>query len=238
MITHNGIEFFHDRNFGTDIYVHILDLNAIQMKLTRGFRTVPEAVTAFRAKVGFNGGGWEEDHPYHPNEYLIIEGEPISIRALDFRPCIEVTRDNKIVFHENQPSFRKSWNVWGFDRLIAKDGKFNPKITDNFPDPRTVYGADELGRLVVMVCDGRQVDQKGLTFRECWSVMQSYGVITCGNADGGYSSAAVNTAFSPSLLNSTYLVENRPVVHQVLFHAKEFTMENAISLALDDAILV
>lgn len=224
-VTHLGVTLHSIRRFETDCFVHVIDLTKAKIKLTYPFSSVTDAVTKNVAQLGFNGGGWKNAAPNDPNEFLIIEGKVISAKAIDFRPWIHVSKDNKITIGVGQPNFNTSWNVWGFDRIIAQSRIYNTKINDESVNPRTIYGKDSVGRLVVLVCEGRRVGQKGLTFKECWSVMQEFDVVDCGNADGGYSSAAVNTEMTPNLLNKAYLVENRRVIHQVLFFATPVTID-------------
>lgn len=221
LITHTGVDYYHIRRFNTDCYVHVVDLTKVRLQIVEGFRSVPDAQVKYSSNLAFNGGGWglQPGNVSAPNEYLIIEGVVRQAVAVDGRPCMEITKDNKIVFHTTQPNFQTSWNVWGFDRMIAQAGIYNTKITNTVADPRTVYGRAVDGKLVILVCEGRSLLQKGLTFPEVWSVMKEFGVTDCGNADGGYSSAAVNDYFNPTLLNPTYTVENRRTQHQILLFA-------------------
>lgn len=222
LVTHTGVDYHHIRRYDTDCYVHVIDLSKVRLKIVEGFRGIPDAQIKYSSNLAFNGGGWglQPGNISAPNEYLIIEGIVKQTVAVDGRPAIEVTKDNRIVFHTTQPNFNTSWNVWGFDRIIAQNGVYNTKITNTVSDPRTVYGKSIDGKLVVLVCEGRSTIQKGLTFPEVWNVMKEFNVTDCGNADGGYSSAAVNDYFSPPLLNpETYNVENRRTQHQILFFA-------------------
>jgi hypothetical protein len=215
--THIGINLQQIRRFNTDCFVSVIDLQSVRVKLTHGFASVTNAAVRHGATLAFNGGGWALwPNPSLPNEYLVIEGRVIQHRSYDGRPCIEITRDNKILFHD-RPNLLNAWNIFGFDRFIARHSIFNSRISDRTSSaPRTVYGADIHGNLVVMVCEGRQPDQKGLTFPEIWEVMQEFNVTDCGNADGGNSSAIV---LDGQLLNTQYKSEYRRVVHQVLFFA-------------------
>lgn len=220
-VTHDGVDFYHLHRFGTDCFVHVVDLSKVYLKIVDGFRSIPDAMIKYSSNLAFNGGGWglQPGNVSAPNEYLIIEGVVKQDVAVDGRPAIEVTKDNRIVFHTTQPNFNTSWNVWGFDRMIAQNGVYNTRITDPNSEPRTVYGRDVDGKLVILVCEGRAANQKGLTFPEVWSVMKEFNAIDCGNADGGYSSAAMNDYFDPPLLNPTYQVEYRRTQHQILLFA-------------------
>lgn len=221
--THEGIEFTQIRRYGTDCFVHIIDLTKVVLKIRNGFMSVTDAVSISGAQLGFNAGGWGLwKNKSLPNEYLIIEGRVVSAQSYDLRPCLHISKAGNLEFL-NRPNFSTSWNVVGFDRIIAAGGVYNTRINDNASNPRTIYGKDVTGRLVILVCDGRLPEQKGLTFKEGWEVMKEFDVTDCGNADGGYSSAAVNTALAPALLNKSYLGEVPPrrVVYQVLINAKK-----------------
>jgi hypothetical protein len=204
------------RRFDTDCYIAVLDAQAVRIKIAYPFDTVTGAAQKHKADLAVNMGGWGLwPNESEPNEYLVIEGVVKQHKSYDSRPCIEITRDNQIKFHE-RPSLTKCWNVWGFDRFIARHGEFNARIYNKKAvAPRTVYGVDIHGNLVVMVCEGRQADQKGLTFPECWEVMREFNCTDVGNADGGGSSAFV---YKGELLNSTYRKEYRRVVSQLLVY--------------------
>jgi len=221
IMTHSGVMYYKFREYNTTCFLHMVDLNLVKIRLTYPFNTIPNAVIKYEAQLGFNGGGWKRLYPHKPNEYLIIDGKTINSIAIDNRPCISIDNIGNIKFLTKQPNFNKSINVFGFDRIIAKNGVYNNKITNNNSEPRTIYGKDSHNNLVILVCEGRSIDQKGLTFKEVWDIMREFEVTDCGNADGGYSSAVVNTFFNPPLLNKTYLFENRRVVHQVLFYANQ-----------------
>jgi hypothetical protein len=215
--THIGIAVHRLRRFETDCFIAVIDLQAVRVKLTHGFASVTDAAVRHGATLAFNGGGWGLwSNKSLPNEYLVIEGRVIQDQSFDGRPCMEITKDGQIKFLD-RPNLSTAWNVFGFDRFIALHGVFNNRISDRTTAaPRTVYGVNIYGQLVVLVCEGRQSDQRGLTFPECWEVMQEFNATDCGNADGGNSSAIV---LDGELLNSQYRSEFRRVVHQVLFFA-------------------
>lgn len=226
-LTHTGVEVYSTRRFGTVCFVHVLDLQHVRIKLVKGFSSVTDRARDTNASLAFNANGWglQPGSVSLSNEYLMIEGVVIQAVALDNRPCMNISKAGVIEFLD-RPNFRTSYNVIGFDRIIARGGVYNTRIRDNSVAPRTVYGKDKFGSLVILVCEGRRAGEKGLTFAECWSVMREYDVTDCGNADGGYSSAAVNSFFkSPNnnfgLLNDSYKTEYRRTVMQVLFFADQ-----------------
>jgi len=221
-LTHTGVEVYMIRRFETTCYVHILDLDHAKIKLVNGFSNVTTRAQEMSATLAFNANGWglQQASANLSNEYLVIEGVVIQATAIDYRPCMNISKDGIIEFLDH-PNFRTAWNVIGFDRYIARSGVYNTAINNNTPDPRTVYGKDASGCLVILVCEGRQAGEKGLTFKEVWSVMQEFGVTDCGNADGGYSSCAYNEFFPGGLMNESYKVEYRRTVMQVLFFANQ-----------------
>jgi hypothetical protein len=215
--THIGIAVHRIRRHDTDCFIAVIDLQAVRVKLTQGFASVTDAAVRHGATLATNGGGWGLwSNKSLPNEYLVIEGHVIQDQSFDGRPCMEITKDGQIKFLD-RPNLLQAYNVFGFDRFIARHGISNSRISDRTSSaPRTIYGVDIHGNLVVLVCEGRQSDQRGLTFPECWEVMREFNVTDCGNADGGNSSAMV---LDGDLLNSQYRSEFRRVVHQVLFFA-------------------
>lgn len=219
-LTHAGVEVYTIRRFDTSCYVHILDLDHVNLKLVNGFMAVPQRAESLKAQLAFNANGWglQKGNASLSNEYLVIEGVVIQATAIDYRPCMHISKNGVIEFLDH-PNFNTAWNVIGFDRYIARHGVYNSAIQNNTPDPRTVYGVDASGCLIVLVCEGRREEEKGLTFAECWSVLQEFGCTDCGNADGGYSSCAYNETLN-GLLNETYKVEYRHTVMQVLAYTR------------------
>lgn len=203
------------RRFDTNCFVAVVDLSKYSIKIAHPFDTVTGAAKKYNATLAVNMGGWNlwPGRPSDPNEYLVIEGRVVQDKSFDQRPCVEITRENKIVF-QDRPNLAKAWNVFGFDRFIARHGSFNERISDRTSvAPRTLYGVNIYGHLVICVAEGRQPDQRGLTFPECWSVMQEFNCTDVGNADGGNSSAMV---LNGELLNEQYKSEYRRVVSQFL----------------------
>ena len=71
--THIGIQYEQIRRFGTDCFVHVIDLSKVRLKILNGFKTVPDAVSQASSQLGFNGGGWMSTYPYTPNEWLSLK---------------------------------------------------------------------------------------------------------------------------------------------------------------------
>lgn len=219
--THEGVLYEKDRAFGTDYHVHILDTETVRMKIVHGFNAVPTATHAHGAQLGFNNVGWgsHKKGPGVPNDLLWIGGKAVQHDPIHFRRfySVNVLQSGEVKF---DTLLRKPYNVIGFDRIIGKAGDFNKLVTDVSRAPRTVYAKDMSGRLVILTCEGRQVNQLGLTFKECWEILRDGYVVTdAGNADGGGSTCAMNTALSDDSLIEYYKEGRRRVVAQTLFYA-------------------
>lgn len=222
--THKGVLYEKARASGTDFIVHILDMEEVQMKIVTGFNSVNVATLAHGANLGFNNVGWGSHKRGRgvPNDLLWIEGRSVQNSPIDYRRfySVNILKNGEVRF---DIILRKPYNVIGFDRIIVKDGKFNPLVTDVSRAPRTVYARDLSGRLVILTCEGRTTDQLGFTFKDCWEVLQGYAVTDAGNADGGYSTCAMNTAVSKETLIQSYKKYFRPTVSQTLFIAQPLT---------------
>lgn len=224
--THKGVFYETGRAYDTDFVLHIIDTRQVRMKIVTGFNTVPISTLANGAQLGFNNVGWGSHKRGRgvPNDLLWSEGRAIQNSPIDYRRfySVNILKSGEVRF---DTILRNAYNVIGFDRIIGRDGQFNEFVTDASKNPRTIYAMDRQGRLLILCCEGRAVDQAGLTFRECWDVLQKYDVIHAGNADGGYSTCAMNTAISNQTLIQSYnhLQPNRPTVSRTLFFAEPIT---------------
>lgn len=231
--THPGVNLFRVRRFSTDCYIHVIDMSKMELRIKYGFLPVTGRAIADHAALGFNIGGWGSVVAGRPNEYVVIDGLVYNtvVNSMHYLNIKDTTLD----FLYGRLS-ATAWDVIGFDRFIGRNGVYNIAIDDPNPDPRTVYGKDTKGNLVIMVCEGRTPTQKGLTFPEVWSVMREFNVTDCGNADGGYSSCAYNDKIG--LVNQSYTVEYRPTVTQALFFPKTGVITMATARTLNDRVKV
>lgn len=217
MYTHKGIEMLTFREYGTDIVVHTIDLRQVQMSIVVGFDNVPNAVARYGAQLGFNNVGWNSRGVI--NDMLWTAGVAVQNKPIDWRASytMNITKNFEILFEDR---LRYPHNVIGFDRIIGRKGVFEKRITDKSRAPRTVYARTPGGLLVIFTCEGRTVTQAGMTFREVWDfLVDHFDVTDAGNADGGGSTCAVNTALSTRSLITYYEKELRRVVSQTLFYA-------------------
>ena len=89
-----------------------------------------------------------------------------------------------------------AWDVLSFGPALVKDGAISVSESDEVgramaSNPRTAIGIIDEGHYVFIVCDGRTDESAGLSLYELAVFMQSLGVKTAYNLDGGGSSSMV-----------------------------------------------
>lgn len=223
--THVGVEFYSLKRFGTNCYIHVIDTKKAKVSVTpRGnFGTVKSAIKKYNAQIGVNGGGWPQ--PSIPNvianEIWVSNGNYIVTSAKDDRGFINITKDGSLEIRQTDKNISGLWNVWGFDRILGTDGIFNSKIKDTYTkDARTGTGITKDGKLVLLSAEGNDYYQKGLTFKEMWSVLSEFECIIGGNNDGGSSTQVVNTAISENSLFSGSDGKDANVMNHVLIFSE------------------
>ena len=97
-----------------------------------------------------------------------------------------------------------AWNVLSFGPALVKDGAVTVSENDEVgramaSNPRTAIGVIDDLHYVFVVADGRTSDSVGLSLYELATLMQSLGVKTAYNLDGGGSSSMV---FLGNLVNN------------------------------------
>lgn len=223
-VTHKGVEMFTIERFGARCIVHIVDPKQARVYVTNGgFRTISAAIQKYTAQIGLNGGGWPNvQTPGHrTNEIWASDGVLLQATAIDDRGYINVDSQARPAVSENSRLIPGIYNAWGFDRILGKDGVFNPRISDRVTkDARTGSGIDENGKLILLSAQGNDRYQLGLTFPEMWEVLMEFGAIIAGNNDGGSSSAVINTAISHDSLIVPSDGVQANVINQVLIFAE------------------
>lgn len=80
----------------------------------------------------------------------------------------------------------------GGNSILVKDGQIPVNLDDTVAAPRTAVGFSQDGKkMFLAVVDGRQVDSRGMTFKEMAELMKEYGAFNVLNLDGGGSSTMV-----------------------------------------------
>lgn len=220
--THAGVVMHSISRFGANCVVHVIDPTVARVFVTGGgYMPVGAALRKYGAQVGVNGGGWPDKQTvgHRTNEAWVSDGKILQATAIDNRGYIEVDKNGKSTIHERADSVQGKWNVWGFDRILGKNGVFNPLISDRtVKDARTGSGVTANGLLIILSAEGNDRYSIGLTFPEMWEVFKEFGAVIAGNNDGGSSSAVVNTAISPeSLIMPSDGVQANVINHVLIF---------------------
>lgn len=83
--------------------------------------------------------------------------------------------------------------------------------------PRTVFGIKQNNEIVILVCDGRNPTDKGLTFIEASQLMIEKGCVTAYNLDGGGSSSLVYKGSRLNKLIDENGTEERDIPYTICF---------------------
>jgi lysozyme len=222
--THNGVTLHQIERFGTKCFVHMVDPKKARVFVTpRGnFGTVKTVIGKYKAQVGLNGGGWAnvQTPSTISNEIWVSDGNYIQLTAKDDRGFINVSKDGVPSIRETDKDISNLWNVWGFDRILLKNGVFNSAISDRtVKDARTGTGITSDGKIILLSCEGNDYFQKGLSFPEMAKVLIEFGAVIGGNCDGGSSSQVINTAISGESLFIGSDGKDANVINHVLIYA-------------------
>ncbi|ASN06257.1 phosphodiester glycosidase family protein [Virgibacillus necropolis] len=80
----------------------------------------------------------------------------------------------------------------GGNVILAKDGQVPGGLDDSTTAPRTSVGFSEDGKTMILVAiDGRQLDSRGMTYKELAEFMKEHGAYSALNIDGGGSTTMV-----------------------------------------------
>ena len=106
------------------------------------------------------------------------------------------------------------WQAFSFGPALVEDGSIAISVGDEVgramaSNPRTAIGVIEPGHYVLVVSDGRTSESQGLSLYELAELMQSLGVRTAYNLDGGGSSTMVfqNTVVNNPTTNGHHIKE-------------------------------
>ena len=167
---------------------------------SRGGWRVNELAKKYGALVTINGGAFEDSgknkNGAKPAGYVVSQGEVKSYNAYNNTGCNVVMgfdADNKLHvgrFTNDQLFLMKLRDALAFHPALIVDGKAVAVSEKNAEyTARTAIGQDKEGRVLLLVCQGRQPDCLGASYADLQEVMAAYGAVNAGNLDGGNSSA-------------------------------------------------
>lgn len=114
----------------------------------------------------------------------------------------EIIREGEISAEELLE--RGAWNVLSFGPALVKDGEITVSAGQEVgkamaSNPRTAIGRIEEGHYLMVVSDGRTKESEGLSLLELAQFLETLGVQTAYNLDGGGSSTMI---FQGNLINN------------------------------------
>jgi len=183
-----GITYHTLRRFNTNCHILIVDVSDKRFHITpyTGLRTVSEVAKTLGSPVVINGDGWGILQRF-PNSIAASDGNFYMRSQLDYRPWINISKDNMVSFSWRAPA--DLYNAVSGDRYLLQNGRYNEAITNVTKDPRTAIGFSRQGRLILIVADGRTPQSAGLSLREVSNIMLEFDAVIAINLDGGGSSA-------------------------------------------------
>jgi hypothetical protein len=119
-----------------------------------------------------------------------VEGGDVALAHRDELPAQprgDLLQAGPLLVRDGEPCFVRALDPEGFS---AGQAQFDSDITDG-RHPRAALGIAP-GRLVAVVCDGRSVEDAGLTLEELATLMAGLGCDTALNLDGGGSTSLVS----------------------------------------------
>lgn len=184
----DGITYQKARRFNADCHILVIDTPGKRFHVTpyTGLKTVSQVGMELGALLVINGDGWGIRQRF-PNSIAASDGYFYMQSQMDYRPWVNISQDNAISFAWRDPE--NLYNAVSGDRFLIQNGRYNEAVTNITKDPRTVIGLSRLGKLILIVADGRTPQSAGLSFREVSNILLELDTITAINLDGGGSSA-------------------------------------------------
>lgn len=166
--------------------------NSYGKNITEKTSTIAENANAILAINGDFYGAQE-------NGYVIRNGVLYRDTAADDREDLVIYQDGSFaIINENDTTASElldagAWQVLSFGPALVTNGTVAVSESDEVgkalaSNPRTALGITEDGHYLFVVSDGRTSESEGLSLYELAEFMQSLGVTTAYNLDGGGSS--------------------------------------------------
>jgi hypothetical protein len=215
-----GITYQQTRRFNANCHILTVDMSDKRLHVTpfTGLRTVSEAARSLKAPIVINGDGWGILQRF-PNSIAASDGDFYMRSQLDYRPWINISKDNAVSFAWRAPE--NLYNAVSGDRYLIQDGRYNEAIRNTVKDPRTVIGLSRQGKLILIVADGRTSQSDGLSFHEISNILLELDTVTAINLDGGGSSAMwINDRIVNVPIDENVPGKERPVANHLCVFLK------------------
>ena len=192
------------KNPNASVILAVADLNYFSVELDSMYNE-KELTSSFakqyKCEIAVNGEagttpGMEAPLGQWTGNY-IVKGKSYKLEDSDRRPFLYFNKQGKGHYSKDRevvriPSSEMYNAIWGRYDLIV-NGKEDIDSRDGTKDnayPRTIMGVDETGKkLFLLIADGRKPQHsRGLTMKECASVLLPYGCYNAMSCDQGGSS--------------------------------------------------
>jgi hypothetical protein len=216
----DGITYQKVRQFNADCHILIIETPGKRFHITpyTGLKTVSEAARTLGAPIVVNGDGWGILQRF-PNSIAASDGNFYMRSQLDYRPWMNISKDNLISFAWRAPA--NLYNAVSGDRYLIQNGRYNEAINNVTKDPRTVIGLSQQGKLILIVADGRTQQSAGLSLREISNILLELNTVTAINLDGGGSSALwINDHIVNIPIDENIPGQERPVANHLCIFLK------------------
>ncbi|GEO26080.1 exopolysaccharide biosynthesis protein [Alicyclobacillus acidoterrestris] len=213
---HNGsIQVITDKESLFTAYIMLVkDPKRIRVQTTKYLhqhgQTVSDMVKESGAVAGINGGGFVDTNQQgtgaYPQGITIHDGQLVSITGSTTRPqpVIAFTAGGQMIAGAYSLPQLRSLNVKeavGFGPVLVQDGKAVPTEGSEGRNPRTAIGQAADGTVIMIVTNGREINQPGATYDDIKALMLKYHATIAANLDGGSSTTMV---YNGKLVNTPW----------------------------------
>ena len=169
-----------------------------RFRTSSGGMRMDELVKLHDALGGINGGGFDEGTggSSRPSGIVYSMGEHKQTHMPNnFLTKVLIGFDENNKLHVGQFTNKEVDNMnlrdaLGFGPALIIEGQAQETgKTRNEYSARTAIGQDAEGRVLMLVCKGRQPDSPGANMKDLIKIMQDFGAVNAGNLDGGNSTA-------------------------------------------------
>ncbi|WAH41534.1 phosphodiester glycosidase family protein [Alicyclobacillus fastidiosus] len=173
-------------------------------------QTVSDMVKESGAVAGINGGGFVDTNQQgtgaYPQGITMHDGQLLSITGSTTQPqpVIAFTAGGQMIAGAySLPQLRglNTQEAVGFGPVLVQDGKAVTTESDEGRNPRTAIGQTADGTVILIVTNGREINQPGATYDDIKALMLKYHATIAANLDGGSSTTMV---YNGKLVNTPW----------------------------------
>lgn len=214
-----GAEHKRLRAYNSDCHVITVRKGDIQVyQSIAGRATVLAMATKTRAQIGVNGG-----------DYNVYTGDPTGLLAVNgvvkspkegYMPWLNITQDLKVTIEEWNSTL-KPYNAVALRRMLVRDGQISKDTSPAWHErhPKTAYGVNAAGELIIIEVDGRTEQSAGVTLFELAQLMIEAGAVRAADGGGGGDcTVVINGQVANVPIADTTPGELRPVADSVLVY--------------------